>query len=173
MRTCVYIYVCVYTRMPLRPCAPLKLSFIDDGGLCQTLLCGCASFGCHRQILGHPVTPGVRVGTSYDTSTKTSLLLVKQTCAIRTASALHLALWRKCSIWDGGCESDRPSVLKMGVRCLDACYHPFKRLWSEWCKAIIWFEAWRFTEEIVSETSAFCSDKWMQTWLRQTELKGK
>lgn len=86
-----YIYVCKRARMRTHATMHLSTwtltpSLINVRGLSQALH---AAFCCDRQILGPPVAPGVRVGTMHDASTKTALPLIKQTCAIHTASALY------------------------------------------------------------------------------------
>lgn len=92
LRPCTFGRMCVYVctarmwlvSLHLSPWT-LTPSLINVRGLRQALH---AAFRCDRQILGLCVTPGVRVGTMRGASTKTALPLIKQTCAIHTASAL-------------------------------------------------------------------------------------
>lgn len=82
---CVYVHACNCVAVHLSTWT-LTPSLINVRGLRQALH---AAFCCDRQIIGPPVTPGVRVGTTHDASTKTAPPLMKQTCAIHTASALY------------------------------------------------------------------------------------
>ena len=73
---CLSLHLSTWTLTP---------SLINVRGLRQALH---VAFCGDGQILGSPVTPGVRVGTTHEASTKTALPFMNQTCAV--PSSHHL-----------------------------------------------------------------------------------
>ncbi len=93
-RVCVCVCVCVCVRA--RTHATVSLCTSLHGlwlpALSMSEVCArhaMSPFAVRDRSLVPPVAPGVGVGTTYDASTKAALPLLKQTCAIHTASALY------------------------------------------------------------------------------------